>query len=102
MKAEQVIITKTPKEELEPGWHPNEAKLPDIVKLYMDEYLSPRQFKHRMDIVRKTIFDMVHHGQAVEKTVILALSGKEKGEIINKPFTFYKIVNQDGNRLIDG
>lgn len=90
MKAEQVIITKTPKSEVTP-WNPDVDKLPAIVREQLDQWLSPEATARRRLATYKALRYMVRDGDAQERTVILQLQGTVKGDIIEKPFTFYKL-----------
>ena len=90
MKAEQVIITKTPKREVIP-WNPDVEKLPAIVREQLDKWLSPEATVRPRHITIKALRDMVRDGEAQERTVILQLQGTSAGDIIEKPFTFYKL-----------
>lgn len=89
MKAEQVII-KTPKSEVTP-WNPDVERLPAIVREQLDQWLSPEATMRRRRATYKALRDMVRDGDAQERTVILQLQGTVKGDIIEKPFTFYKL-----------
>jgi len=90
MKAEQVIINKTPKNEVIP-WNPDVEKLPAIVREQLDKWLSPEATVRRRHVTYKALRDMVRDGEAQERTVILQLQGTSAGDIIEKPFTFYKV-----------
>ena len=90
MKAEQVIITKTPKREVIP-WNPDVEKLPAIVREQLDKWLSPEATVRRRHVTIKALRNMVRDGEAQERTVILQLQGTSAGDIIEKPFTFYKL-----------
>lgn len=90
MKAEQVIITNTPKSEVIP-WNPDVEKLPAIVREQLDQWLSPEATVRRRHVTLKALRDMVRDGEAQERTIILQLHGKSAGDIIEKPFTFYKL-----------
>lgn len=90
MKAEKVIIAKTPKSEVMP-WNPDVEKLPAIVREQLDKWLSPEATVRRRHITIKALRDMVRDGEAQERTVILQLQGTSAGDIIEKPFTFYKL-----------
>lgn len=90
MKAEQVIITKTPKREVIP-WNPDVEKLPAIVREQLDKWLSPEATVRRRHVAIKALRNMVRDGEAQERTVILQLQGTSAGDIIEKPFTFYKL-----------
>ena len=90
MKAEQVIINKTPKSEFIP-WNPDVEKLPAIVREQLDKWLSPEATVRRRRVTHKALRDMVRDGEAQERTVILQLQGTSAGDIIEKPFTFYKL-----------
>jgi hypothetical protein len=90
MKAEQVIINKTPKSEVIP-WNPDVEKLPAIVREQLDKWLSPEATVRRRRVTHKALRDMVRDGEAQERTVILQLQGTSAGDIIEKPFTFYKL-----------
>lgn len=90
MKAEQVIITKTHKSEVIPC-NPDVEKLPAIVREQLDKWLSPEATVRRRHITIKALRDMVRDGEAQERTVILQLQGTSAVDIIEKPFTFYKL-----------
>lgn len=90
MKAEQVIITQTPKSEVIP-WNPDVEKLPAIVREQLDQWLSPEATVRRRHATYKALRDMVRDSEAQERTVILQLQGTTKGDIIEKPFTFFKL-----------
>ena len=90
MKAEQVIIDKTPKSEVIP-WNPEVEKLPTIVREQLDKWLSPEATVRRRHATYKALRGMVRDGEAQERTVILQLQGTTAGDIIEKPFTFYKL-----------
>lgn len=89
MKAEQVIIT-TPKSEVT-SWNPDVDQLPAIVREQLDQWLSPEATVRRRLATYKALRDMVRDGDAQERTVILQLQGPVAGDIIEKPFTFYKL-----------
>lgn len=90
MKAEQVIITKTPKSEVIP-WNPDVEKLPAIVREQLDQWLSPEATVRRRRVTYKALRDLVRDGEAQKRTVILHLQGNIHGDYIEKPFTFYKL-----------
>lgn len=89
MKAEQVIIDKTPKSEVIP-WDPDVEKLPTIVRDHLDHWLSPEATVRRRHATYKALRDMVRDGEAQERTVILHLQSSTGG-YVEKPFTFYKL-----------
>lgn len=90
MKAEKVIIDNPSKNE-DNGWNPDVDKLPAIVRDQLDHWLSPEATVCRRHATYKALRDMVRDGEAQERTVILQLQGTTKGDIIEKPFTFYKL-----------
>lgn len=102
MKAEKVIITKAApvvyqKDKTEnAGWLPNEEMLPDVVKADLDKWLTHDEQIRRRKAVRKALEDMVRDGKAREKTVILPLI--ENKEVVDTPFTFYKIIVKPSNK----
>ena len=89
MKAEQVIITTTPKSEVIP-WNPDVEKLPTIVREQLDRWLSPEAAVRRRHATFKVLRNMVRDGEAQERTVILHLQSSTGG-YVEKPFTFYKL-----------
>ena len=95
MKAEKVII-KSDKKKTEPmyKWDPKVENLPDIVKKYLDQWLSPDQMLRHKKAIVHALVGMVNDGQMRERTVILQLSGEHKGDIIQKEFTFFKSVTK--------
>lgn len=75
------------------GWEPNVRLLPQIVQDELDNVVWPTREEqaHRRETIHRAIIDMVRFGQATRTTTVLHLTGKTKGETIQKEFTFYKI-----------
>lgn len=90
MKAEKVIIDNPSKNE-DNEWNPDVERLPAIVREQLDQWLSPEATARRRLATYKALRYMVRDGDAQERTVILQLQGTVKGDIIEKPFTFYKL-----------
>ena len=90
MKAEKVIIDNPSKNE-ENVWNPDVERLPAIVREQLDHWLSPEETVRRRHATYKALRDMVRDGEAQERTVILQIQGTTAGDIIEKPFTFYKL-----------
>lgn len=96
MKAEKVIIKNDDKTKTEPmcEWNPKVENLPNIVKKYLDQWLSPDQLRRHKKAIVRALVEMVNDGQMRERTIILQLSGEHKGEIVQKEFTFFKSVSE--------
>ena len=90
MKAEKVIIDNPSKNE-ENVWNPDVERLPAIVREQLDHWLSPEETVRRRHATYKALRNMVRDGEAQERTVILQIQGTTAGDIIEKPFTFYKL-----------
>ena len=86
---EEKVIIKRDRKVVD-GWNPTIKKLPDIVKKYLKEYLSPQDYQHRQDVIRLAIAGFVRDGMATKTTTTLYLTSAD-GEAETKPFTFYKL-----------
>lgn len=75
------------------AWRPRVDALPVIVKENLFRKLSSEEKMRRLQIVKYALMRMVRDGEALAHTVILRHQGRTPGELIEKPFTFFKLKN---------
>lgn len=79
-------------EQIQHVWNPEVTTLPVIVQKHIDQWLNPIQRLERKKCVILALLGMKRDGEIQEKSIILHLNGQTKGEMLDKPFTFYKSV----------
>lgn len=79
-------------EQVKHTWNPDVTTLPVIVQKHINQWLNPIQRMERRKQIIIALLGMERDGEIREKSVILKLNGPNKGEVIDKEFTFYKSV----------
>lgn len=81
-------------EQIQHVWNPEVTTLPVIVQKHIDQWLNPIQRMERKKCVILALLGMKRDCEIIKKDVILKLNGPNKGEVIDKEFTFYKSVSE--------